>query len=83
MLDNRTISGRYTGLFIVGCFLFSYPVLTLFNLPDPLFGIPLFFFYIFTAWAVLIGFIIFCGKIPEPFQTKDRERFGDNSTPSG
>jgi hypothetical protein len=61
MLDNRSITGRYIGLFLLGCFGFSYPVLTIFNLPGIMFGIPLFFFYIFTAWSVLIVFILFCG----------------------
>ena len=45
MLKNRSITGRYIGLFLFGCFLFSYPVLTLFNLPDCVLGIPLFFLY--------------------------------------
>jgi hypothetical protein len=66
MRDNRSITGRYIGLFLFGCFLFSYPVLTIFNLSGVIFGIPLFFFYIFTAWSGLIVFILFCGKIREP-----------------
>lgn len=69
MLDNRSITGRYIGLFLLGCFLFCYPVLTIFNLPYCLFGIPLFFFYLFTAWTVLIIFIIFCTNISDTFQS--------------
>ena len=62
MPDNRSKSGRFVGLFLLGGFLFSYPVLTLFNLEDRLFGIPLLFFYLFFAWMVLIIFTIACGK---------------------
>ena len=72
--DSRPIAFRYVGLFLLGCFLFAYPVLTLFNLDSRLFGIPLFFFYIFFAWSILIIFIILCGKIPEPFQARELEK---------
>ena len=78
MLDNRSLTGRYIGLFLFGFFLFSYPVLTIFNLPYRLFGIPLLFFYIFTAWSVLIIFIIFCGKIPDKVHSAEPDTAGNN-----
>ena len=62
MLDDRSITGRYLGLFLLGCFLFSYPILTIFNLPGRLFGIPLFFLYLFAAWLVLIVLVLIFGK---------------------
>ena len=83
MLDNRSITGRYIGLFLLGCFLFCYPVLTIFNLPYCLLGIPLFFFYLFTAWSVLIIFIIFCTKIPDTFQSSGADTAGNNEKQSG
>lgn len=73
MRDNRSIISRYIGLFLLGCLLFSYPVLTLFNLEKSVFGIPLFFCYLFTAWSVLIICILLCGKVPEPFQPSEPE----------
>ena len=69
MLENKSITGRYIGLFLAGCFLFSYPVITLFNLPVSVMGIPLFFFYFFAAWAVLILLIMVCTKVSDPFQS--------------
>jgi hypothetical protein len=45
---------RLVGLFLLGCILFNYPLLSLFNLETMILGIPLLFFYIFTAWALLI-----------------------------
>jgi hypothetical protein len=39
MLGNGNIKGKVVGLFLPGCVLFSYPVLTLFNLPVFPFGI--------------------------------------------
>ncbi|WP_300457100.1 hypothetical protein [Desulfobacula sp.] len=83
MLDNISISGRYIGLFLLGWFLFSYPVLTLFNLPVCLFGIPLFFLYIFTTWSVLIGLIVFCRKFSEPIHPTTSDTSENKITPSG
>jgi hypothetical protein len=83
MLGSRSITGRYVGLFLVGGFLFSFPVLTLFNLDFRLFGIPLFFLYIFLAWSVLIVFITVCGKIPESFQPRELEKNDYGLKPPG
>ena len=41
-------------LFLLGCLLFNYPLLYLFNIDERLFGIPLVYVYMFTAWALLI-----------------------------
>ena len=77
MLDNRSITGRYIGLFLFGCFLFCYPVLTIFNLEEDLFGIPVLFFYMFTAWSLLIVFIVLCGKIPDKFNPSEPDIAGN------
>lgn len=45
---------RLVGLFLLGCVFFNYPLLSLFNLKTSIFGMPLLFFYIFTAWVFLI-----------------------------
>ena len=46
---------RLIGLCMLGCLLFNYPVLALFNLPGAVLGIPVLYAYIFTAWALLIA----------------------------
>jgi hypothetical protein len=45
---------RLVGLFLMGCVLFNYPLLSLFNLKTGIFGIPLLIFYIFIAWVLII-----------------------------
>ena len=45
---------RLIGLFLLGCVLFNYPLMSLFNLEAMILGFPLLFFYVFIAWAVLI-----------------------------
>jgi hypothetical protein len=44
-------------LFLLGCLLFNYPVLALFNVTAALFGIPLLYAYVFAAWALLIALV--------------------------
>jgi hypothetical protein len=45
---------RLVGLFLLGCLLFSYPMLALFNVRATLMGVPVLYAYLFIAWALLI-----------------------------
>ena len=45
---------RLVALFVLGCLLFSYPLLALFNTGGTVWGIPLLYAYLFGAWVVLI-----------------------------
>jgi len=82
VLDSRSITGRYIGLFLLGCFLFCYPVLTIFNLPYRLFGIPLLFFYLFAVWSLLISLIVFCAKISDTVYPPGADTAGNNKIQS-
>ncbi|MDP3976519.1 MAG: hypothetical protein Q8P85_00725 [Pseudomonas sp.] len=54
-MANRTLRAqRLVAVFILGCLLFSYPLLALFDGGGEVFGIPLLFAYLFGAWALLI-----------------------------
>lgn len=46
---------RLIALFILGCLLFNYPILGLFNRPETAFGIPVIYLFIFAAWLLLIA----------------------------
>jgi len=46
---------RLVGLFLLGCLLFNYPLLALFNLRATLFGIPALYAYLFAAWVLLVA----------------------------
>ncbi len=51
-----TLKGqRLVALFLLGCLLFNYPLLSLFASDLRIWGIPLVYVYLFLAWAVLIG----------------------------
>lgn len=55
-MRHSDITGqRLVAIVLLGCVLFNYPVLSLFSKPGSVFGIPLLYFYIFSAWALLIG----------------------------
>lgn len=49
---------RLVALFLLGCLLFSYPLLSLFNVGGTVLGIPLLYAYLFGAWAALIVLMI-------------------------
>ncbi|MNQ40969.1 hypothetical protein D3C85_546330 [compost metagenome] len=54
-MANRTLRAqRLVAVFMLGCLLFSYPLLALFDGGGEVFGIPLLFAYLFGAWALLI-----------------------------
>jgi len=45
---------RLAGLFLLGCLLFSYPLLAVFNVRATLLGVPLLYAYLFAAWTLVI-----------------------------
>lgn len=49
---------RLVALFLLGCLLFNYPLLSLFTGHKEIFGIPLLYAYLFMAWALLIGLMM-------------------------
>jgi hypothetical protein len=51
--DRR--SQRMVALCMLGCVLFNFPLLALFNVPEMLFGVPLLYAYVFVVWGLLIA----------------------------
>ncbi|HEV8720049.1 MAG TPA: hypothetical protein VGW77_05360 [Candidatus Binatia bacterium] len=55
-MNRSGITGqRLAAIFLLGCVLFNYPLLSLFNKPWKTLDVPLLYIYIFGAWALLIG----------------------------
>jgi len=55
-MHRRILTGeRMVAVFLCGCVLFNYPLLSLFDRGTDLFGIPLIYVYVFAAWAGLIA----------------------------
>jgi hypothetical protein len=55
MTEPEKRAPRLVALCMLGCLLFNYPILALFNVPGALLGVPILYVYIFTAWVVLIA----------------------------
>ena len=53
-MNTRPSHARLVALCVLGCFLLSYPLISLFNLPRLVWGIPLLYAYLFSVWLVLI-----------------------------
>lgn len=51
---NAIKTRRLIGLFILGCLLFNYPILSIFNRAILIGGVPLLYIYLFVAWAMII-----------------------------
>jgi len=59
-MDNRDSKGqRLIALFILGCLLFNYPILSLFNVAAEFAGVPVLYAYLFAAWALLVTLMAF------------------------
>jgi hypothetical protein len=44
-------------VFLLGCLLFTFPLLSLFNTRDMVLGIPMLYAYLFAAWAIVIALL--------------------------
>jgi hypothetical protein len=46
---------RLAALFLLGCILFNFPILALFNHPGEVFGVPVLYAWLFGVWLALIA----------------------------
>jgi len=51
-MDQST--SRLIALFLLGSTLFNYPLLSLFNWPQLILGVPLLYGYLFLIWVLVI-----------------------------
>jgi hypothetical protein len=54
MVKSNRRGQRLVALFLLGCLLFNYPLLVLFNSQETLFGVPMPYAYLFSAWILVI-----------------------------
>lgn len=57
---------RLIALFFLGVVLLNYPLLSLFNQPRLVWGIPLLYGYVFLVWALLIILVGLTARSSEP-----------------
>jgi hypothetical protein len=61
---NRT--KRLIGLFLLGYLLFNHPLISLFNSPCMVWGIPLLYGYLFGVWVLLIVLVALIVSSSDP-----------------
>lgn len=54
-MDRARTGQGFVALFALGCLLFNYPMLELFERPVLVAGVPLIYAYLFGAWMLLIA----------------------------
>ena len=54
MVQPGVRGSRLACLFVVGCVLFCYPCLAIFNVHAMVFGVPVLYAYLFSAWLLVI-----------------------------
>ena len=64
MLNSDRQRQRLVALFLLGCLLFNYPLMYVFSIDGRVFGVPILFAYLFSAWAVLIALIALITEKP-------------------
>jgi hypothetical protein len=55
MAHRKLHAQRLIALFVLGCLLFSFPLLSLFNTGGTVWGIPVLYAYLFGVWIGLIA----------------------------
>ncbi len=64
-MKQKDVRGqRFIALFLLGCLLFNYPLLAVFSRHTIIFGIPLLYVYLFSAWLGLIVLIVLIMEKP-------------------
>ena len=56
------VGQRLVGLFLLGCLLFNYPLIALFNVNASVLGVPLLYAYLFAAWGFLIALMAYVAE---------------------
>ena len=65
MTRNDIRGYRLVGIFLLGFVLFNYPLLSLFNLPRQIGGVPVLYAYFFLAWLILILLTLLATRSPK------------------
>ena len=67
--NGNTREKKLVGLFLMGCLLFNFPIISLFNLEKMFLGVPFLYLYMFFIWLIYIILIMFITtpNIRKPF----------------
>jgi L-asparagine transporter-like permease len=82
MIGHPTKTGLSVVFFMLGCVLFSNPLLALFNYKVLVLGVPLLFLYIFAVWLLIILCVVVITKIrPQSVRSHTLQEFDKLESP--
>jgi hypothetical protein len=57
MMRRGLARQRLVAVFLTAALLFNYPLLSLFDRPEAVFGLPMLYVFMFTVWGAVIAVI--------------------------
>jgi hypothetical protein len=72
MTRDSTTGRRLVGLFLLGLLLFNFPLISIFNRPTLIFGVPALYLYLFCAWLLLIVLVLIVSYMKPGIQLPER-----------
>jgi Na+-driven multidrug efflux pump len=70
MTPENIKNKRLFCIFLLGCLIFNYPIISLFNHEVYVFGIPILFVFLFCAWVLMILAMVFITRTHPKMQHK-------------
>ena len=73
MTRDKRNARRLVGLFLLGALIFNFPLLSLFNRPILILGIPALYLYLFVTWSliILLMLVLSRSKPDQPLPERD------------
>ena len=72
MTRDSMTGRRLVGLFLLGLLLFNFPLISMFNRPNLILGVPALYFYLFCAWFLLIVLVLIVSHVKPGIPLPDR-----------
>ena len=77
---TKKITDRYAALLILAALLFNPPIISIFNSPQLVLGVPLLFLYLFVAWSLIIGLNAYlASRLSEGEKSTEEQEDNNNS----
>jgi len=73
MTRDKMNARRLVGLFLLGVLIFNFPLLSLFNRPILILGIPALYLYLFAAWSLIILMMLMLSRSKPDQPLPDRD----------
>jgi len=73
MTRDKMNARRLVGLFLMGVLIFNFPLLSLFNRPVLILGIPALYLYLFIAWSLIILLMLILSSSKPDQQLPERD----------